>query len=127
MKKMPKLTIIKDAIYGFIHVNQLCKVFLDTPEFERLRRIKQLGLAHFVYPSATHTRFEHCLGVMHLAGKVADKLSEYVTEREKELLQLAGLLHDVGHVAFSHLVDYTIEEEQVGTNQKTHEERSVRI
>ena len=124
--------IIKDSIYGFIHLSELCKIFIDTPEFQRLRRIKQLGLAHYVYPSAVHTRFEHSLGVMHLAGVVADKLNENVnptprsgapvdrlslrvTPREKELLQIAGLLHDVGHVALSHLMDYILEEK---TEQK---------
>lgn len=127
------MTIIKDAIYGFIHIPDLCRQFIDTPEFQRLRRIRQLGLAYFVYPSAVHTRFEHCLGVMHLAGKVADKLVSRgvtrVTPREKELLQLAGLLHDVGHVAFSHLFDYILEElnpDEQGS-LANHEDRSIFI
>lgn len=121
------MPIIKDAIYGFIEVSDLCRAFIDTSEFERLRRIKQLGLAYFVYPSAVHTRFEHCLGVMHLAGEVADRLSKYVSPREKELLQLAGLLHDVGHVAFSHLMDYILEETELNVNIAHHEDRSVFI
>ena len=118
--------IIKDPIYRFITVPKLCKAFMDTPEFQRLRYIKQLGLAFYVYPSAVHTRFEHSLGVMHLAGKAVDILKKQVviTEREKELVQLAGLLHDVGHVALSHLMDYILEEKKVG---QTHEERSVMI
>lgn len=119
--------IIKDAIYGFVHVPPLCKAFIDTPQFERLRRIRQLGLAYFVFPSANHTRFEHCLGVMHLSGKVADKLKTYVSPREKELIQLAGLLHDVGHVAFSHLMDYILEEKNVNKDISNHEYRSVLI
>lgn len=121
------MPIIKDAIYGFIHVSELCRAFMDTPEFERLRRIKQLGLAYFVYPSAVHTRFEHCLGVMHLAGQVADRLKRYVSPREKELLQLAGMLHDVGHVAFSHLMDYILEEKELNATIANHEDRSVFI
>lgn len=121
------MPIIKDAIYGFIHVSPLCREFMDTSEFERLRRIRQLGLAYFVYPAAVHTRFEHCLGVMHLAGKVADKLSKYVSPREKELLMLAGLLHDVGHVAFSHLTDYILEEKDLNKDLAHHEDRSVFI
>tara|TARA_R110002111_G_scaffold32790_1_gene65914 strand:+ start:54 stop:1007 length:954 start_codon:yes stop_codon:yes gene_type:complete len=119
--------IIKDAIYGFISIPNLCKVFIDTPEFQRLRRIKQLGLASYVFPSAVHTRFEHCLGVMHLAGKVADNLKQYVSKRDKELLQLAGLLHDVGHVALSHLFDYILEEKHDSRHLTHHEDRSVFI
>uniref|UniRef100_A0A6C0ELH2 HD domain-containing protein n=1 Tax=viral metagenome TaxID=1070528 RepID=A0A6C0ELH2_9ZZZZ len=121
------MPIIKDAIYGFIRVPKPCLAFMDTPEFERLRRIRQLGLAYFVYPGAVHTRFEHCLGVMHLAGKVADKLHDYVSPREKELLQIAGLLHDVGHVAFSHLMDYILEEKNINKDIAHHEDRSVHI
>ena len=98
---MSNTTIIKDCIYRFIQVPDLCKSFIDTVEFQRLRHIKQLGLVQFTYPSAAHSRFEHSLGVMHLAGVGAD-----ISQREKELLQLAGLLHDVGHMAFSHLFDY---------------------
>jgi HD superfamily phosphohydrolase len=99
---------------------------MDTLEFQRLRHIKQLGLAYYVYPSAVHTRFEHSLGVMHLAGKVVDILRQYVqiTDREKEIVQLAGLLHDVGHVALSHLTDYFLEEKGIGN---CHEDRSVWI
>ena len=113
---------IKDCIYRFIEVSDLCKQFIDTPEFQRLRNIKQLGLAFYVYPSAVHTRFEHSLGVMHLAGRVGDLLS--VSPREKDLLQLAGLYHDIGHVATSHLLDYILEE---NNNPFTHEERSIFI
>lgn len=102
------MTIISDVIYHFIDIPDVCKKFIDTPEFNRLRRIKQLGLVHYVYPSATHTRFEHSIGVMFLAGKVADILN--INGREKELLQIAGLLHDIGHVSFSHLFDYILED-----------------
>ena len=64
--------LVKDAIYRFIKVPPLCRAYMDTPEFQRLRRISQLGNVQYVYPSATHTRFSHSLGVMHLAGKQAD-------------------------------------------------------
>ncbi len=124
---MEKEKIIKDAIYGFVRVPKICQQFIDTPEFQRLRRIKQLGLAHYVYPGAVHTRFEHSLGVMHLAGKVADNLSEHISKREKLLLQLAALLHDVGHVAFSHLIDYILEEQKVDPKLAHHENRSIQI
>jgi HD superfamily phosphohydrolase len=119
------MSIIKDVIHRFVKVPELCRQFIDTSEFNRLRRIKQLGLAHYVYPSATHTRFEHSIGVMCLAGKVADVLE--ITGREKELLQLAGLLHDAGHVAFSHLMDYILEEKHVQSEISHHEFRSIFI
>jgi len=115
--------IIKDVVHRFVEVPYLCEKFMDTPEFNRLRRIKQLGLSHFVYPSATHTRFEHCIGVMHLAGKFADKLG--IVGRDKELLQFAGLFHDSGHVAFSHLMDYILEEKKFSSNIANHESRSI--
>lgn len=116
-------TFVKDAIYRFIDIPPVCKGFIDTVEFQRLREIKQLGLAHYVYPSAVHTRFEHSLGVMHLSGEVIEHLRQFenITDREKELVQLASLLHDVGHVAFSHLFDHILEDEKQG---ETHEHRS---
>jgi len=121
--------IIKDVIYRFSRVPDLCKRFMDTPEFNRLRRIRQLGLTHHVFPSATHTRFEHSVGVMCIAGKVIDVLRqcENITEREKDLVQLAGLFHDAGHVAFSHLMDYILEETKVQAWYVHHENRSVFI
>jgi HD superfamily phosphohydrolase len=80
---------------------------MDVPEFQRLRRIGQLGTVHYIYPGANHTRFEHSLGVMHLAGKLVDQLSTIVDipNRTKQLVQLAGMYHDIGHFAFSHLFD----------------------
>ena len=99
--------IVKDCIYGHVEIPPLCLAFMDTPEFQRLRRVRQLGVAHFAYPSAVHTRFEHSLGVMHLTGKFVDHLRNFVqiSSRMKELIQLAGLYHDIGHLAFSHLFD----------------------
>lgn len=104
-KSYPKT--LKDPIYGHIIIPALCVAFMDVPEFQRLRRVRQLGLAYYVYPSVAHTRFEHSLGVMHLAGKMVDKLRECVeiSERTKELIQVAGIYHDIGHFAYSHLFD----------------------
>lgn len=117
---------VKDCIYRFIEIPETCQKFIDHPLFQRLRRIKQLGVAHYVYPSATHTRFEHCLGVMHLAGVVAKTLRNcYIDTRTRELIQLAGLLHDVGHLCYSHTFDIFLE--KTGQNELKHEERSVQF
>jgi HD superfamily phosphohydrolase len=119
--------IIKDCIYRFIDIPYICKEIIDTFEFQRLRKIKQLGFVYLVYPSANHTRFEHSLGVMHLAGRVIDTLRTNgveITDREKELVQVAGLLHDIGHVAFSHLLDDIFEKEELCS---VHEDRSIFI
>ena len=117
--------VVKDCIYGFIKISTLCRLFTDTYMFQRLRTIKQLGLVFMVYPGAVHTRLEHSLGVMHLAGEVVNILRENgcdITDREKELVQLAGLYHDVGHMAFSHLLDHIL----INTYKSYgHEERSI--
>lgn len=99
--------IIKDSIYGHIPIPSICLSFMDVPEFQRLRRVSQLGNAKYAYPSAVHTRFEHSIGVMYLAGKMVNQLQRYTTidERTKHLIQLAGLYHDIGHFSYSHLFD----------------------
>jgi HD superfamily phosphohydrolase len=127
LKVTNKDVIVKDIVYRFVHVPPLCQKFMDTAEFNRLRNIKQLGLSYIVYPSAVHTRFEHSLGVMELAGRVAKHLFQHFTEREKELLQLAALFHDAGHVAFSHLMDYILEEKGFSKDIAHHENRSISI
>ena len=66
--------MIADNIHGMIEVPSVCQAVIDTPQFDRLRGLRQLGLAHFVYPSAKHSRWEHSLGVMHLAGQFVDHL-----------------------------------------------------
>lgn len=83
---------------------------MDTPAFQRLRRVKQLGLAHLVYPGATHTRFDHALGVYHLARRALSLLEaaaqlDDVPPGERDLIPIAGLLHDIGHYPFSHAVE----------------------
>ncbi len=89
--------MIKDSIHGFIETSEEEEKIIDAPEFQRLRHIRQLALAHLVYPGANHTRFEHSLGTMHIAGKIATRLNLDVRKA-----RLLGLLHDLGHVAFSH-------------------------
>ncbi|AEE91891.1 Metal dependent phosphohydrolase [Tepidanaerobacter acetatoxydans Re1] len=110
---------IRDPIHGFIEINELEKTIINQPEFQRLRRIKQLSLSDMVYPATNHTRFEHSLGVMHVATQMFDNIvknemdflrnklnyTESGLERERILIRLAGLLHDIGHPPFSHAAE----------------------
>lgn len=95
--------VIRDAIHGDIALSRLEVELLDTPAVQRLRHIHQNGLCYLVYPSMTSTRFEHSLGVMHLAGRVASHLN--LRPKNAKALRVAGLLHDVGHAPFSHTSD----------------------
>lgn len=87
---------IQDPIHGLIKLEEWQIAIIDTPQFQRLRRIKQLGFANLVYPGANHTRFEHSLGTMHLARILAKKL-----EMDEEVV-VSALLHDIAHSPFSH-------------------------
>ncbi len=103
---------INDPIYGFISIkSDLLFQLLNHPYFQRLRRIRQLGLSEFVYPGATHTRFHHALGATHLMGLVLDQLIQKdvaISEEEYEAAQAAILLHDIGHGPFSHSLEYSL-------------------
>tara|TARA_A100001037_G_scaffold306625_1_gene353422 strand:+ start:2721 stop:3968 length:1248 start_codon:yes stop_codon:yes gene_type:complete len=106
---------VYDIIHGSIQICPLAKKIIDTFEFQRLRNIKQLGCCNYVFPSSTHTRFEHSIGVYHLARKYIDILNkngEYFTERDKDCISIAGLIHDIGHGPYSHLFDELFPEEQ---------------
>ncbi|MBL7117931.1 MAG: HD domain-containing protein [Candidatus Syntrophoarchaeum sp.] len=92
---------VRDPIYGLIEYNKKEEKLINSSTFQRLRGIKQLALANLVYPGAHHTRFEHCIGTMHLAGRMAKKLK--LDEEKFKILRLAGLLHDIGHGPFSHV------------------------
>ena len=102
---------IVDPIHDFIRINPPELMVIDTPTFQRLRRIRQLAGAHLVYPSAQHSRFEHSLGVMHLAGSAANVLKDkgFLSSDDVSNVRLAGLLHDIGHGPFSHLFEEVLE------------------
>jgi len=107
-----KKKIINDPIYGFINIsNELHFDIIEHPYFQRLRRIKQLGLTHFVYPGALHTRFHHSLGAMHLmqeAIAVLQSKGHIITKEEEVAAMTAILLHDVGHGPFSHTLENSL-------------------
>ncbi len=98
---------IKDPVHGYVYVTDNEKRIIDSYPMQRLRRLRQLAGSEYVYPSANHTRFEHCLGVMFLAGKVVESpnLSKVVNDEEAEMVRIAALLHDVGHGPFSHVFE----------------------
>jgi len=93
---------IRDPIHGFIPYTEVEAELIDSPIFQRLRGVKQLAFTHLVYPGATHTRFEHSLGVMHVAGRIAERVGIEAKGREWQWIRLAALLHDIGHLPFSH-------------------------
>lgn len=107
-----KKKIINDPIYGFISIqHEILFDLIAHPYFQRLRRIKQLGLSHLVYPGALHNRFQHALGAMHLMSKAMESLRskgvDISTEEEKAVL-IAILLHDIGHGPFSHSLEHSL-------------------
>lgn len=107
-----KRKIINDPVYGFISIaSDLLYDLVDHPYFQRLRRIRQLGLADIVYPGALHTRFHHALGAMHLMSQALRTLQEkghMIWEPESEGAQAAILLHDLGHGPFSHVLESVV-------------------
>ena len=109
---------ISDSLYGYIDLSESEYGIISHPRMQRLRRVNQLGLTSLVYPGASHTRFEHSLGVTELAGQLSKSIG--LDEDEVEKYRLAGLLHDVGHYPFSHSTEVVFNE-LLGTS---HEERS---
>ncbi|GAB6134622.1 HD domain-containing protein [Thermococcus prieurii] len=135
---MPRFYEIRDPIYGTIKLTKLERAIIDSEPFQRLRRIKQLSLTNFVYPGANHTRFEHSIGVMHLATLMFDAIIqdeenmkllkdyEYIDndgdiQRYRQVIRLAALLHDIGHGPFSHSA------EELLPNGHKHEDYSAKI
>ena len=109
---MKSQKILNDPVYGFITIpSELIFAIIDHPYFQRLRRIRQLGLTDFVYPGALHTRFHHAIGAMHLMSITLDNLrikGTDISEEEYEAALIAILLHDIGHGPFSHALEYSL-------------------
>ncbi len=120
-----KTTDIIDPIHDFISVSNSELKIIDSPIFQRLRRIRQLTGAHLTYPGAQHTRFEHSLGVMHIAGQAGHVLAnkKIIKADDIENLRIAGLLHDIGHGPFSHLFEEILQEK----NKVSHEDLGKKI
>jgi uncharacterized protein len=120
--------IFRDSLHGFVELNDLERDLVDSSAFQRLRHIHQLALTYYVYHGAEHTRFGHSIGVMEVVTKIFDvlvgkhrdalKWNSDQTRRNRQLIRLAALLHDVGHAPFSHAGEDLI------TNERTHEDIS---
>lgn len=132
---------IRDPVYGFVAFNEWEKEIIDHPAFQRLRRIKQLALTDMVYPGAVHTRFEHSLGVMHLATIMYDSIvnnnrriledrlsyNDIGLKKDRQLIRLAALLHDVGHAPFSHGSEEIMPLNSVRNKPSKHEDYTTAI
>ena len=95
--------LIRDPLYGFVGLSKREDRLLDTAAMQRLSRIKQLAHTYIVYPSAVHTRLEHSLGVLYIAGRISKQLE--IPQKQKQLIRIAALLHDVGQGPFSHIFE----------------------
>lgn len=118
------MTEVRDPVHGFISVDWDIEPLLNLPLMQRLRRIRQTAMANLVYPGANHTRFEHSLGCMHVAGRLARALK--LDHQDVEIIEKAALLHDVGHGPFSHVSEqllalYAIPESK-GRSEEIHEQ-----
>lgn len=100
------MKFIRDSLHGSLRLDEFEVRLIDTPQIQRLRRIKQLGFSYLVYPGANHTRFEHSIGAMHLASKLANHLE--LDEQEKRMVRIGAVLHDAGHGPFSHVSERVI-------------------
>jgi HD superfamily phosphohydrolase len=111
---------IKDPVHGYVYITEAEKEIIDSYTMQRLRRLRQLAGSEYVYPGANHTRFEHCVGVMYLAGKVVENpnISRMVSDEEVDMARVAALLHDVGHGPFSHVFEQLL----IRDLEKTHED-----
>jgi uncharacterized protein len=111
-KRINKRKIINDPVHGFVTIPfDFIFDLIEHPYFQRLRRIKQLGLTHYVYPGATHTRFQHTIGALHLMNLALESLKSkgvIIEKEEEEAILAAILLHDIGHGPFSHALEESL-------------------
>jgi HD superfamily phosphohydrolase len=116
---------IKDPVHGYVYITEAEKQLIDSYPVQRLHRLRQLAGSEFVYSGANHTRFEHSIGVMYLAGKLTENqnLSPLLSEEEIQIIRMASLLHDVGHGPFSHVFEHLL----VKFLSKTHEDMTLWI
>ena len=116
---------IRDPVHGYVRITEVERDLIDSPYLQRLRRVHQLAGSYLVYPGAVHTRFEHVVGAMHVAGDIAESLlGDGAADRERiQEVRLAALLHDVGHGPFSHMYEEVLE----ARSDTTHEDISQRI
>ena len=127
------MKVIFDQIHKYMKFDNLLLKIIDTVEFQRLRNIKQLGLCYYVFPGASHNRFEHSLGVSYLSGYMIEMLKNKqpelnITERDILLVKIAGLIHDLGHVCFSHFFDNFFLSERIPNSEfRHHEYRSCKL
>ena len=104
---MDRIKVIQDPVHGNIIVDGIFKDVMDRPEMQRLRSVKQLGLGYLVFPGANHTRFEHCLGTYHLAGRMAYAIG--LDKEDSDTVRMAGMLHDICHPPYSHSLESLME------------------
>jgi len=116
---------IRDPVHGYVKMTEAERQLVDSPFVQRLRRIHQLAGSYMVYPGATHTRFEHVIGAMHVAGQIAESLARTseLDEPTVQEVRIAALLHDVGHGPFSHMYEEVLSE----SGDVSHEDISQRV
>lgn len=130
--KTGKTKVFNDPIHGHIELSELAVKVADTPQFQRLRDISQLGGVYYVFPGACSNRFEHCIGVAHLARTFVRRLQTNqpelnVTYVDALCVEIAGLCHDLGHGPFSHLYDGKFLPLVLGNHDFVHEHASIGI
>ncbi|MEM1583838.1 MAG: HD domain-containing protein [Nitrososphaerota archaeon] len=117
---MDRSKLVKDPVHGYIILDEDMLRIVDSAAFQRLRRISQLPFVYLVYPGARHTRFDHSLGCMHLARIFGERLG--LDEYKLQVLAIAGLVHDIGHTPYSHLLEALLREKGI-----SHEDMTLRI